>query len=91
MNPHTRPLAWWVRAAPAHAAIAAIVAASASIHRKGEPRRALIAELHEDFEVELGDALDRLEGAARLALEHATGQDADRLRVALDKFGPAEG
>ena len=54
-----------------------------SVHRKGPPKLCRISDLHE-FEIDLADAAERLEQAARLALEHATGPDADRLRVALD-------
>ena len=54
-----------------------------SVHRKTEPKPVTIAYLS-DFEIDLADAAERLEQAARLALEHATGPDADRLRVALD-------
>ena len=54
-----------------------------SVHRKGAPKLCRISDLRE-FEVDLADAVERLEQAARLALEHATGPDADRLRVALD-------
>ena len=54
-----------------------------SVHRKGAPKLCRIAALQE-FEIDLDDAAERLEQAARLALEHASGPDADRLRVALD-------
>ena len=54
------------------------------VHRKGAPKLCRIADLHDEFEIDLADAEERLEQAARLALEHATGPDADRLRVALD-------
>ncbi len=63
-----------------------------SIHRKAEPKLCRIVEQNADREVELGDALERLEQAATLALAHATGPEADRLRVALDmRKGRAEG
>ena len=43
-----------------------------------------IVELREHVEIDLSDALDRLEQAAMLALEHATGDAAAHLRLALD-------
>ena len=55
-----------------------------SVHRKGTPKLCRISDLHDEFEIDLADAEERLEQAARLALDHATGPDADRLRVALD-------
>ena len=50
---------------------------------QGGAKLCRIAALQE-FEIDLDDAAERLEQAARLALEHASGPDADRLRVALD-------
>jgi hypothetical protein len=61
-----------------------------SIHRKGEPKLCRIVELNEDREVDLDDALERLEQAASLALQHATGDDLPRLRLALDQRDPQQ-
>ena len=55
-----------------------------SVHRKGEPKLCRIVELNENHEIDLGDALELLEQAASLALEHAAGEIAARLRIALD-------
>jgi hypothetical protein len=55
-----------------------------SWHRKGEPRLCRILELRDDAEIDLGDALERLEQAAAVALEHATGEETRRLRLALE-------
>jgi P4 family phage/plasmid primase-like protien len=54
-----------------------------SWHRKGEPKLCRIIVLREEVEIDLADVLERLEQAASLALEHATGDQAQRLRLAL--------
>ena len=54
-----------------------------SWHRKGTPRLCRTSELRPDVEVDLGDAIEKLEQAAVLALEHVTGTAKDRLEVAL--------
>lgn len=56
-----------------------------SWHRKGKPKLCSIVALRQEVEIALGDALERLEQAAHLALEHATGADRDRLLCALEK------
>lgn len=58
-----------------------------SWHRKGQPRLCRGAELNEAVEVSLDEALDRLEQAAMLAVEHADEGAARLLRVALDEKG----
>jgi hypothetical protein len=61
-----------------------------SWNRKGEPK--LARGRYADAKVHLDDALDKLEQAATLALEHATGEEADRLRRALElRDGTREG
>jgi hypothetical protein len=54
-----------------------------SWHRKGKPTLCQIAALQAEAEIDLDDALERLEGAAMLALEHADEEEANRLKVAL--------
>jgi Primase C terminal 2 (PriCT-2) len=54
-----------------------------SWHRKGAPRLCRSLGLRPDVEVELGDALERLEQAAMLALQQVAGTAKDRLEVAL--------
>jgi hypothetical protein len=54
-----------------------------SVHRKGKPTLCRIVALDDQAEIDLDDALDRLEQAANLALQHATGAEADRLEIAL--------
>lgn len=55
-----------------------------SWHRKSEPRLCRCAELRPEIEVDLDDAVERLDQAAALALQHAVGKDRDRLLAALD-------
>ena len=55
-----------------------------SVHRKGAPKLCRIVGLNDECEIHLDDALELLEQAATLALEHAAGEDAARLRLALD-------
>jgi hypothetical protein len=62
-----------------------------SWHRKGAPKRCRIAEMHEEVEIGLVEASDRLEQAVMLALEHASGDQAARLRVALEQRAGACG
>lgn len=56
-----------------------------SWHRKGKPKLCSIVALRQEVEIDLADALERLEQAGHLALEHATGADRDRLLCALEK------
>ena len=55
-----------------------------SVHRKGIPKLCTIADLSAEVELSLADAVQRLEQAAALALETATGAEAARLRLALE-------
>jgi Protein of unknown function (DUF3987)/Primase C terminal 2 (PriCT-2) len=55
-----------------------------SWHRKGRPKLAT-AEYQEGSKIHLEDVTERLEQAATLRLEHATGEEADRLRAALEE------
>jgi hypothetical protein len=59
-----------------------------SWHRKGEPRQA--RGRYTDAKVDLDDALERLEQSATLALEHANGAAAERLRIALEVRGEGQ-
>jgi hypothetical protein len=54
-----------------------------SWHRKGEAKLCRIGECREEGEIDLDDALERLEQAAALALEHVEGPDRQRLQAAL--------
>lgn len=54
-----------------------------SWHRKGEPRLATIERMNEVHELELGDAIERLEAAARARLDSMSVEQQRALSVAL--------
>lgn len=58
-----------------------------SWHRKSEAKLCRIVELRDEVEIDLADALERLEQAASLRLRHATGREQERLDRALSGRG----